>query len=385
MEARDFQSANPVPSGVFTEEERAFTRMLDEKGVLVGDRWFPARSSELDRSRYLVSYHRRQARNLRRRERRHARNGAPKPRNVRGYVPVDTDSQRANRLLLERRKCLRRATLARCPTPNEIRTAYRFRNACPAAKLRLGGMLLDLECYVDNSLKVIGKGDDVLIVGRHKGILGWIRENCPELVAKYKTMMRFRAMAKNFRQDLDVPDPVPTSVLLDPSIPLSDLVGAPLQVQPRGNPDEDAAETVRNRFVWEVSRLRFDANEREFRENENYWLISHTAGYVIAAAGHLSRARVRSAEIILNGAEKCTIENYVRGLGAIPSQAPLRLDPKVVATNQSEAMRRIREERRRRRMGLLGVMGEALGAWMEIPYRMTHLHVYTMEELAGEW
>ena len=380
MEVPASQSVNRVPSAVFSEEERVFTRMLDERGVLVGDRWFPAHSPELERARYLVSYHRRLERNRRRRERRRAHKGAPKPRNVRGRVAIDMESQRANRLLLERRKCLRRATLARCPTPNEIRTAYRFRNVCPSSKLRLGGMLLDLECYVDNSLKVIGKGDAVLIVGRRKGILGWIRENCPELVAKYKTMMRFRALAKNFRQDLDVQDPIPTSVLLDPSIPLQDLVGAPLQIQPRGNPDEDDAETVRNRFVWETSRIRFDANGREFRENENYWLISHTAGYVIAAAGHLSRAREGLAQIILNGTGKCAIENYVRGLGAIPSRAPAR----GAAGAGADVLREIVESQRRRQRGFAGKVEAALVAWLDLPYRATHLPVTTPEDLRDE-
>ena len=55
MEVPASQSVNRVPSAVFSEEERVFTRMLDERGVLVGDRWFPAHSPELERARYLVS------------------------------------------------------------------------------------------------------------------------------------------------------------------------------------------------------------------------------------------------------------------------------------------------------------------------------------------
>ena len=69
MEVPASQSVNRVPSAVFSEEERVFTRMLDERGVLVGDRWFPAHSSELERARYLASYHCRLERNRRRRER----------------------------------------------------------------------------------------------------------------------------------------------------------------------------------------------------------------------------------------------------------------------------------------------------------------------------
>lgn len=371
-------AAAGVPSGIFSEEELSFARMIDKGGILIGDRWFSARSTELERAKYLVSYCRRIERNRRRRDRRRQRNSAPKQRNVRGFVGIDTESQRANRLLLERRKCLRRTTFARCPTPSEIRTAFRFRNDRPDTKLRLGGMLLDLECYVDNSLKVSGQGDNALIVGRRGGILGWIRENCPELVAKYKTLMRFRAMAKNLRQDLAVSDPIPTSVILDPAIPLSRLVGAPLQIQPRGDRDDETETVVRTRFAWEGSRIHVDANGRGFRENENYWLINHAPGCVIAAAGHLGRAQARASEIILNGTGNRTIENYVRGLGAIPSRTPLKHDGEA-------AMRTIRAERSRRQRGLLGVLEDGLGAWVDMPYQITHPRYFTRKDLEDEW
>ena len=72
-------------------------------------------------------------------------------------------------------------------------------------------MLQDLECYVDNCLRFDGHGN---VVGRNGGIRGWIRENVPELFPKYKTLMRYKAMAVRLRQATDTKDPTPTSALL---------------------------------------------------------------------------------------------------------------------------------------------------------------------------
>ena len=73
-------------------------------------------------------------------------------------------------------------------------------------------MLHDLECYVDNCLRFDESGD---VVGRNGGIRGWLKENLPELSPKYKTLMRYKAMAIRLRQATDTKDPTPTSSLLD--------------------------------------------------------------------------------------------------------------------------------------------------------------------------
>ena len=78
--------------------------------------------------------------------------------------------------------------------------------------IRLGGMLHDLECYVDNCLRFDGSGE---VVGRNGGIRGWLKENLPELAPKYKTLMRYKAMAIRLRQATGTKDPTPTSALLD--------------------------------------------------------------------------------------------------------------------------------------------------------------------------
>ena len=79
--------------------------------------------------------------------------------------------------------------------------------------VRLGGMLQDLECFVDNSLRLDGDGN---VVGRNGGIRGWLRERLPELLPKYKTLMRYKAMAVRLRQATGTFDPVPTDALLAP-------------------------------------------------------------------------------------------------------------------------------------------------------------------------
>ena len=75
----------------------------------------------------------------------------------------------------------------------------------------LGGMMHDLECYVDNCLRFDEAGN---VVGRNGGIRGWIAENVPELMPKYKTLMRYKALAMRLRQVTETKDPQPTSKLL---------------------------------------------------------------------------------------------------------------------------------------------------------------------------
>ena len=54
-----------------------------------------------------------------------------------------------------------------------------------------------------------------LLVGRNRGIRGWLAENLPELSDKYKTLMRYKAMAIRLRQATGTKDPKPTASLLD--------------------------------------------------------------------------------------------------------------------------------------------------------------------------
>ena len=297
-------------SSLFNRDELSYRKMLDDGGILVCDRWFDKNSDEMERARYRMSCLRRQERNRRRRERRRGKSAGTgvKQRNPQSRIPVDPESQYRHRMSLERRKCSRRSTIAECPTANAIRTAWHYRNRSLANRLRLGALLMDLECYVDNALITIVEHGLLKIVGRRGGLKDWIRRNCPELEAHYKTLQRIKGMAKLARQRLDVLDPMPLSALLDDSVSEEWISRREVHVQPRS----DCRKPVIYRFAWERSPLQFDADGRPYFSNANYESVrleiepsvrSHLTGF---------RSVLRSA-ISLNGTEKRTNETYSNG------------------------------------------------------------------------
>ena len=132
----------------------------------------------------------------------------------------DRDNARRRRLAAERRKITRRTTLNPCPTPAQFLAAFERRGESVKARIRFGGMVHDLECYVDNCLKYDENGD---ICGRNGGIKAWIANNLPQLNGRYKTIMRYKALAKRLRQAAEIPDPVPTSAIYD-GVPVRDAI-----------------------------------------------------------------------------------------------------------------------------------------------------------------
>ncbi len=122
------------------------------------------------------------------------------------------EKRRRQELAIERRKIRRRTTLAPMPTPSDIRVAWAARKESKERMILLGGMLQDLECYVDRRLFFDDAGN---IVRRAGGIRGWLRENLPDLAPHYKTLMRYKAMATKLRQATGLYDPTPTSALLE--------------------------------------------------------------------------------------------------------------------------------------------------------------------------
>ncbi len=77
--------------------------------------------------------------------------------------------------------------------------------------IHLGGLLHDLECYVDNSLVKDTGGE---IVGREGGIKSWLDKNISYLVPHYKSLMGYKSIAKKIRQIMNVYDPTPTEEIL---------------------------------------------------------------------------------------------------------------------------------------------------------------------------
>ena len=126
------------------------------------------------------------------------------------------ENERRRNLAAERRKITRRRTSAPMPTPEAILDAWNHRKDSKDAMIRLGGMLQDLECHVDNRLRI---NEYDRIVGRNGGIRGWLRECLPKLSPKYKTLMRYKAMAIKLRQATETRDPVPTARLLAAKAP----------------------------------------------------------------------------------------------------------------------------------------------------------------------
>ena len=125
------------------------------------------------------------------------------------YYAAENERRRA--LAAERRKIRARTTTNSCPTREAILEAWNRRRDSHEAAIRFGSLLEDLECYLDNSLR---RDENGVIVGRNPGIKGWLCDNLPEILDKYTTAMRYKAMAKKLKQVVEIADPTPADVVL---------------------------------------------------------------------------------------------------------------------------------------------------------------------------
>ena len=96
------------------------------------------------------------------------------------------------------------------PGNEELIEAFRKAKDSPASMIRFGSLIEDLECYVDNT-PYFKNGQ---LVGRRGGIRRYLEREIPELYARYKTVMKYKALSKKFRQATGVADPVPAASLL---------------------------------------------------------------------------------------------------------------------------------------------------------------------------
>ena len=126
--------------------------------------------------------------------------------------PTYYETERARRLGLaeERRRIRRRRTTNAMPGNEELIEAFRKAKDSPASMIRFGSLIEDLECYVDNT-PYFKNGQ---LVGRRGGIRRYLEREIPELYARYKTVMKYKALSKKFRQATGVADPVPAASLL---------------------------------------------------------------------------------------------------------------------------------------------------------------------------
>ena len=135
------------------------------------------------------------------------------------------EKARRQALAHERRSTRKRTTLNPIPAPEALLAQFGRIRRNPREMLIFGSMLEDLEAYVDNSLV---RDPDGTIVGRNGGIKQWLRENCAELGKRYHTVMRYKALAKRFKQAIDLEDPVPVAYAIAAAeVPIEVVAGNP--------------------------------------------------------------------------------------------------------------------------------------------------------------
>ena len=114
-------------------------------------------------------------------------------RRLRRPTYYERERERRRELAIARREVRRHRTLNPQPTFDAIRAAIRTARSSPESAIRLGSLLEDLECFVDNTLVHDARGQ---IAGRRGGIKRLLQREAPDLFAKYSTIMRYKAMAK---------------------------------------------------------------------------------------------------------------------------------------------------------------------------------------------
>ena len=143
-------------------------------------------------------------------------------RRLRRPTYYERERERRQKLADARREIRKHHTLNPQPTFDAIRAALRVTRNSPEAAIRLGSLLEDLECFVDNTLLFDGHGR---IVGRKGGIKRLLQREAPDLFERYSTIMRYKAMAKQFRQACGTGEPVPPEMLL-PAPTMTDATSA---------------------------------------------------------------------------------------------------------------------------------------------------------------
>ena len=250
-----------------------------------------------------------------------------------GYY--ERELARRHELARERRRLLKRSTINPCPTDDALREAFARAKGSPAAMIRFGSLLEDLECHVDNSAIFDGEGN---LVGRRGGIRRYLALNVPELSARYKTVMRYKALAKRFRQALGVEDPIPAAMLLP------ETKGNPAESANQGKREFESEQNLEGR-VWKSQKAkgRMDSHElpvsqpelkrnsgkkdgREFASVENLKEAGDVA--LAAARGDVLREDVlkkarEEAERLLEGCEgSCVSLMAALAIRISPDYAP---------------------------------------------------------------
>ncbi len=222
-------------------------------------------------------------------------------RRVRRPTYYAAENARRQELAKARRKIRRRTTINRVPTPEVLRAQWTRVKKSPRDMLIFGSMLEDLEAYVDNSLVHDADGQ---IIGRKGGIKKWLCDNCPELWAKYPSVMRFKAMAKKFKQVVALEDPYPITMVLCPTEP------------PEGWAVEDEARSIQEALAegkilrcgrkmywdaWEGSGSVGEVADEGISEGERRFVERWNSPEAVAGrrfAGRMAKARDNAASFL---------------------------------------------------------------------------------------
>lgn len=122
----------------------------------------------------------------------------------------------------ERHKSPSRTSSTPLPSLDALRDAYRRRNESCEAMIRLGSMLEDIEAAHGVGYK-FEKFDDSGMAASYfidydtpwqTGIRGFLK-GAPDLLAVYKTLMRYKKLSADFRKAIGLQDPNPASLVFD--------------------------------------------------------------------------------------------------------------------------------------------------------------------------
>lgn len=108
------------------------------------------------------------------------------------------------------------------PSLDTLRDAYQRRNESCESMIRLGSMLEDIEAahgvgYKFEKFDDSGTEDSYFIdydTPWQTGIRGFLKD-APDLLAAYKTLMRYKKLSADFREAIELYDPNPASLVFD--------------------------------------------------------------------------------------------------------------------------------------------------------------------------
>jgi len=104
------------------------------------------------------------------------------------------------------------------PSLDTLRDAYQRRNESCESMIRLGSMLEDIEAAHGVGYELVPMGEGVYNMEYdmpwQTGIRGFLKD-APDLLAAYKTLMRYKKLSADFRDSIELYDPNPASLVFD--------------------------------------------------------------------------------------------------------------------------------------------------------------------------